>query len=607
MNEDAWKNRAVLLTIVFVPILLGCLILAGPNIDPVHAPYQPPGGNHFLGTDNSGRDVKNMLVRSAGVSMGVGLGAGIGATIFGALVGSAAGYLRSRTDDILMRVTDVFLLIPTLPLVIVLAAYLGPGVSHATIVIGLTLWPGIARLIRSRVLSLRERGFVISARCMGGSSPYVMIRHILPNCSELLLAEASLSAARAMVTEAGLSFLGLGDPVSPSWGSMLRDAFSSAALLNGYWWWYLPPMVCIAVSVVLFNLAGDFLAGRISSGSAGWTSIDAGTASPADITPQSTGKPAKDNPPLLSVDSLSIRFADRAGNPRTVVDGLCLSIQAGQKITVIGATGSGKSLLLLAIAGLLPEGARKKGRIWIAGRDLERFNAMELRRHRGKTAAYVPQGVGRALNPVYPIGRQVAERMWVHWGISRRRAINRAREQLETLGLPDSKYRMQAYPQHLSGGMKQRVILAMALMGNPLLLLADEPTKGIDPRSLEDIYRLFQHIPVQGLLTVTHDLDFAEAIGGNVMVMYAGVVVETAPAGLFFQQPLHPYSKALVLSRPSHGMRLEEGFLETDGGDLVRMGCPYRCRCPQELPICVYRPELYDKGGRLVRCWRHAA
>jgi len=155
-----------------------------------------------------------------------------------------------------MRFADLFFLIPTLPLVIVLVAYLKPSIWNIIIAISLLGWAGTARVVRSRVLQIREMPFVMSARALGAGSFYIMLRHILPNISEVVFAKASLAVAGAMLTEAGLSFLGLGDPTQKSWGMMLHYAFTHGGIVNGYWWWYLPPVFCISFAVLGFVLLG---------------------------------------------------------------------------------------------------------------------------------------------------------------------------------------------------------------------------------------------------------------------------------------------------------------------------------------------------------------
>jgi len=593
--ENRFRQKICVIAFLLTGTLLGCAFLFDMNPEPIHTPLMIPHYNHLLGTDNSGRDILALMIQSAWISLSIGVGSAFLAVFIGASVGCIAGYFRSPVDDLLMRLTDVVLLAPTLPLIIILTAYLGPGVIHAALVIALTAWPATARVIYAHVLKLREEPFVINAQSMGAGGIYLMFRHILPNCTELLLAKAALTVAGAMLAEAGISFLGLGDPVHPSWGSMLHDAFAGAALINGSWWWILPPVLCISGSVGLFNVAGHFFSGATASANPADTPDTFSSAGCCNQTDTAVSS-------LLSVRNLGICFSGSAGPAIPVVDELDLDVSAGEKVAVIGATGSGKSLLLLALLGLLPAGAKVSGSIFIEGKNLSAYSASALRSHRGIFAGYVPQGLGNALNPVLTVGFQVAERNRVHRGLDRPEALKAALSGLSAVGLPDPDKRISDYPHHLSGGMKQRVLLAEALSANPSLILADEPTKGLDHSAAAEIMELIKGLNTETVLAVTHDLIFARALGGRILVMLAGIVVEEAPADSFFSSPLHPYSRALIAAQPSRGMKEIAGFhisgIMTDGS-----GCPYRQDCLIANRQCEIRPPLRFFRGHKIRCW----
>ena len=593
--KKGFSQTACVFAFLLAGTLLVCAFLSGMNPEPVHTPLMIPDYNHLLGTDNSGRDILALMIQSAWISLSVGLGSALLAVFIGASVGCIAGYFRSPAEDLLMRLTDVVLLVPTLPLIIILTAYIGHGVIHAALVIALTVWPATARVIYAHVLKLREEPFVINTKSMGAGSIYLMFRHILPNCTELLLAKAALSVAGAMLAEAGISFLGLGDPVHPSWGSMLHDAFVGAALINGCWWWILPPVLCISGSVGLFNVAGHFLSGATVSTKPAdtpdaFSSADCGNQTETPVLS------------LLSIRNLSICFSGSTGPSLPVVDELYLDVSAGEKIAVIGATGSGKSLLLLAVLGLLPAGAKVSGHIFIKGKNLSAYSSSALRRHRGVFAGYVPQGLGNALNPVHTVGFQMTERIRIHRGLDRPGALKTALAGLSAVGFPDPDKRISDYPHQLSGGMKQRVLLAEALSGNPSLILADEPTKGLDHSAAAEIMELIKSLKTETVLAVTHDLIFARALGGSVLVMLAGVVVEEAPADSFFSSPLHPYSRALIAAQPSQGMKEIAGF-HISGFMTDKSGCPYRQECFIANKQCAIRPPLRFFQRHKIRCW----
>jgi peptide/nickel transport system permease protein len=212
-----------------------------------------------LGTDSLGRDVSTQFVWGARTSLLVGLVATVLAVLIGSIVGILAGFFGGRFGGLLMRLTEWFLVIPFLPLAIVLAAILGPSVRNIILVIGITSWPFPARLIRAQVLTLKERDYVDRSRALGASNWHLMTRHILPNVSPLILATATLTVPIVILTEATLSFLGLGDPSNPSWGRMLDDAFETGAITTEAWWTFGPPGLGILLVALAFTLCGTAL------------------------------------------------------------------------------------------------------------------------------------------------------------------------------------------------------------------------------------------------------------------------------------------------------------------------------------------------------------
>ena len=212
-----------------------------------------------LGTDHLGRSVMTQFIWGSRISLLVGLAATLLAMVIGSVVGIAAGFFGGWFEAVLMRLTEWFLVIPFLPLAIVLAAILGPSVENIILVIGITSWPSTARLIRAQVLTLKERDYVDRSRALGASNWHLMTRHILPNVSPLILANTTLTVPIVILSEATLSFLGLGDPANPSWGKMLDDAFEAGAVTLEAWWYILPPGIGIMLVVLAFTLCGTAL------------------------------------------------------------------------------------------------------------------------------------------------------------------------------------------------------------------------------------------------------------------------------------------------------------------------------------------------------------
>ncbi len=247
--------------LIILSFFIGMAILA-PVLAPynpweiVAMPFQPPSEEHILGTNDMGQDLLSELLYGARVSLSIGIIAAFTATVIGVALGLLAGYYGGALDRIVTGIIDVFLLMPALPLMLVLSVFIGPGFFTIVFVIVLISWPPVARMMRAQALSLRERPYVEAARAVGASSTRILLHHILPNVGPLALALAILMVGEAMILEAALSFLGLGDPTKKSWGMMLYWAFQTGAFSYGAWWWIVPPGICIASAVFGFALLG---------------------------------------------------------------------------------------------------------------------------------------------------------------------------------------------------------------------------------------------------------------------------------------------------------------------------------------------------------------
>jgi peptide/nickel transport system permease protein len=249
----------VLLFFVAVAVLAP-LIASTEHLDPTctcaGTPLQPPSSEFPFGTDDLGRSVFALTVLGSRVSLLVGFLATLISVVIGAVVGIVAGYFGRWPEVLLMRVTDWFLVIPFLPLAIVLASLLGPSLTVIIFVIGITSWPSTARIVRAQVLSVKTRPYVERARALGAGGWHLTTRHILPNVGPIIFANTVLLVAIAILSETTLSFLGLGDPLSVSWGTILDAAFSAGAATAGDWWWLVPPGVAIVLVVLAFTMCG---------------------------------------------------------------------------------------------------------------------------------------------------------------------------------------------------------------------------------------------------------------------------------------------------------------------------------------------------------------
>lgn len=219
-------------------------------------PFASPDANHLLGTNDMGYDLLSELIFGTRVSLLVGFGAAFLATGIGLLLGLTAGYFRGATDEIIMGITDIFLMLPRIPLIIILAAFLRPSYGLIALVIGALWWTSTARLVRSKTLQVRETNFVLSSRCLGFSWTHIILFDIYPNIRHIVGPKFMITVAAAMISEASIAFLGLGDPAVKSWGNMLHFAFSRGGFSNEMWWWFIPPGLCISLVVSAVLLTG---------------------------------------------------------------------------------------------------------------------------------------------------------------------------------------------------------------------------------------------------------------------------------------------------------------------------------------------------------------
>ena len=260
----------------------------------------------------------------------------------------------------------------------------------------------------------------------------------------------------------------------------------------------------------------------------------------------------------------------------------------------------------MAALGLLPASARVTGSIRLNGRELLGCREREFNQIRGKEIAYIPQGSGNGLNPLYTVGRQLCEAIRKHQPCTRREALVQAAALLESFGLEHGAALCRSYPFQLSGGMRQRVLIAMGIAAGADLVLADEPTKGLDRRRIALVEDAFQRLGERTLLCVTHDLRFAHAISSRVVVMYASQQIESGDSPSFFAEPLHPYSRAMLEALPENGLRANMGFAPPRQDVDAQSACHFYGRCPWRSERCRKAPPLMAVGKRKVRCWNYA-
>src|SRR6185436_9543856 len=403
-----------------------------------------------------------------------------------------------------------------LPRRLVVAFYVGPSRTLLVVVLIVSSWARCARELRPAAAALRHADSVVAQRAMGAGEARILVRHVLPALRPLVLAQLARLTHHAVLLEASASFLGLGDPAWAGWGGTLYYANARAAFLGDAWlWWVLPPGLGIALLVTGFALLG--------------VGEPRGAALRAAVVPSA---PAPELGPsqLLEVRDLQMGYGDA-----TVLRGLDLAAADGEVVGLLGASGSGKSTLAHALLGLLPPAARiDRGAAWLGGRELLREVEKKGRGGRGRTAevAWVPQAAMQSLNPVRRIGSQLRE--VAKLGGERDDVEATTARALEQVGLEASVTR--AYPHQLSGGMRQRVVIAMVLCRRPRLLLADEPTSGLDGERAAEVLALLVRLCRERrmvLLLIAHDLALLERHCDRLAVLDGGRVVESGtPAAL---------------------------------------------------------------------------
>ena len=517
------------------------------------APYDPsakkfppalgPSWQHLLGTTAYGEDIFSQLVWGTRGSLVIALAVGALATALAVLVGVSAGYLGGATDGFLSLVTDVILVLPIFPLIIVIAAYeKNAGFLTLVVVLGVLGWSYGARQLRSQTLSLRRREFLESARVRGERKSYVILFEILPTMTSLIVATFLGAALYAVLTAAGLQFIGLGNPNSQSWGTMLYWAQNNEALFAGMPLWAIAPGVCIALlgaSFALLNYAFD----EISSPALRVRKLERARFPKAEPPPPLPEPVDAADQPVLKVEDLSVAYAtdERPGRrrrPRRLRAG------RGEFLAIVGESGCGKSTLLYAIARLLGSplpGEIVGGRVLFQGRDLVLLEERELRRVRWRDLSVVMQSAMNALNPVLTVADQMRDACEAHSNMSKKEIEDRSREVLRLVSI--DPVHLHSYPHQLSGGMRQRAMIAMALLFTPDLVIMDEPTSALDVVAQRSLMVQIKELQEQlgfAVIFVTHDMSLVSHFSDRLLVMYAGQVAELSKTRELFDRPLHP-------------------------------------------------------------------
>jgi oligopeptide/dipeptide ABC transporter ATP-binding protein len=313
------------------------------------------------------------------------------------------------------------------------------------------------------------------------------------------------------------------------------------------------------------------------------------------------------NGKLLRIEDLILHFKTRKGTVQAV-DGVFFDLGYQEAVVVLGESGCGKTSLAKAILRLLPRNVeRYQGKIYLDGNEVMAMDDEEFRKNvRWVGISLVPQAAMNALNPVLKVGEQVAEPAIVHLGVGKAEAVSIVKKMFRHVGVPEDF--IDRYPFELSGGMRQRVAIAMALVTSPNLIVLDEPTSALDVLTQASIFNVLKRLKKElgiGFILITHDIATSSELADTVAVMYAGQIVEVSDAYRFFDKPLHPYSQKLMASVPRLHSSTEPEFITGRPPSLIALpkGCRFKERCPFRFEKCDEDPPMFHKEGRLVRCW----
>jgi peptide/nickel transport system permease protein len=508
-----------------------------------------PSSASWLGTDQLGRDVASRLLfggRAALLDVAIAV---LTVLVIGVPLGLISGYLGGWVDRLIMRFSDLLFAVPGIIVLLMVVAIFPGNDPVAMITLGILHVPGLARIVRSATIACRDELFVRAASLSGLRTPAILRRHLLPSLAGPIIVQASLFAASALVIESGLSFLGLLRPDSggPTWGNTVAQA----ANVSGEDPWLLVPTGgIVALTVVAFSLLGDAVRDATVGRSVPPVTLRA--------TPQrraaAGGRPLAPASGLLEVRGLSVSL-HRGGADTTVVSDVSFTLRSGECVGIVGESGCGKSTTIKAILGLLPAGGRvTAGAVLFDGADLTRLPEKALSRLRGAGIALVSQDPQGSLDPAYTVGSQLREVIRRHSRMNRARADERALELLRMVRFPDPAAVLPRRAHELSGGMAQRVGIALALAAEPKVLIADEPTSALDVTVQAEILALLRELREQlgmAVILVTHDWGVLADICDRTLVMYAGQIVETGTIEQVYDRPGHPYTNALLASYPA--------------------------------------------------------
>lgn len=604
-NRLAALGAVVLCAILALVLITPLLPLPDPDITNTADRFlRPLSPGHPLGTDHLGRDLLSRLLWGTRLSLAVGIAAALIAATIGSAIGITAGYFGGRTDNVIMRGVDMLMAFPYILLALAIVAALGPGLMNALVAVAAVNVPFFARNIRGITVGLAGREFIDAARLVGMGHTRIILTELLPNVLPVIIIAMSTTVGWMILETAGLSFLGLGSqPPQADLGSMLGEA--RAALITAPHTSVVPGIMIFLI-VMSVNLLGDgvrdALDPRLRSGALSRPLATTRVARAGDI-PAATDD-------LLAIQDLHTQFQVGARIYRAV-DGVSLSVRPGECLGVIGESGSGKTVTALSVMGLVasPPGVITGGAVRFQGEDLIGAPYEALRAKRGNRVAYIFQDPLSTLHPLYRVGDQLVEAIQSHHRVGTEEARARAVELFRAVRIPNAESRIDNFPHEMSGGMRQRVGIAMALANDPEVIIADEPTTALDVTVQAQILALLDDLRRDrglAIVFITHDFGVVAQLCDRVAVMYAGRIVEQGPTPAVLAAPAHPYTKRLIACVPELGQG-RRALAAIPGlppvVDQLPPGCAFAPRCDKAIATCRQGAvDLTGNGARAVRC-----
>lgn len=526
---------------------------------------------YLFGADNLGRDMLSRMIYGSRISLTIGFVATAISLLLAIILGGLAGYFGGKTDWIIMRGAEFFMLIPGLYLILFLRSILnskmdsGTAYMIITMILALVGWPGTARTLRGMIHSIKREEYVMNAQLEGIPSLVIIFKYIMPQITSLLIVSTTLSIPGFIMSETTLSYIGLGiaDP-AVSWGSMINREISTLSNLSRYPWLLIPVFLLLIVTLA-FNFLGDALRDYYDPYHAVFPSFKCWFKRNKKNDENSFSKKIEKAKPvnedvLLSLQNVVVDFiVQSTDGDKTVhaVRGISYDLKRGEILGIVGESGSGKSVSTTAIPGLLPKNAVFLGHIIFDGIDLSELSQKQLREYRGKKIGLIFQEPGRSFDPLQNIGNVFHEVFQnLTPDITKEESDLKAEKLLKEVGLPDPKKRLQNFPHQFSGGQLQRIGIALALAQGCSLLIADEPTTALDVTISMQIVGLLSELRKTrnlSILLISHDIDLVANISDRIVVMHNGIIEEQGEAKEVLENPKAEYTKHLLSTRPQFG------------------------------------------------------